>query len=904
MALDINGYNATFRAFVNFAQQREAANDGKAVIDAHVNKLGGRKILAITQSRTDEVHKWLRTNDEYGVNDRTRDLFKKAIINIFGGEAKIPASVKKAMLMGDYNCGKPLTARRILAVKAAIDADGTATRISLETFKSPAVKTAALNLGFMKSELPKLARAAHFYAQATGVGEMEAMRAVAEPGSKAFRLMEYGGRFLESAENFADGLRLIDKFSEWHDGISSAHARLAGPNPDSGALDTPSKINAFNRAAKPDAKLGLERFIFEDIATNPAFDLKETDAERAFGVEHNPTSRHMIVADNVSILGTIANMPPEKRRVAFAAFNAVQTLAPSGAERNAKKKVAYESQFLARILRNLPKLEAIMSKRPITGRDIIKTCFPDIRNPGNYDADTIEAWEDAYSDRFLALEQEVQHAVSPMLEGAGATIDEALAAVERGKKLPNVPYFSDAQYSIGEASSVAVSGIATMNGDINRLSLYTTGQGDDTHPVFPDTRHTWKFTFPDGEKLETSGAKHADIPRVGQKIKDLCGEVHQKQIGTVAYLLSQSGTSILAKQPLAKYGIATNEHTPVEFALSRNAETGAVTITYTSPKELPVRFSWTATVGVDGSVTSTPFTIETPVARLDKRAARALVDGAAQKLGVNLNDAQKNEAAQLLRTHGTNMYAQNAKLFAGFLVQLMRKNYRAQAKTAMATETAASIREWRDFDLGDSRMAAFANAAKDYANKVIRDYMQPGEAGKFTDNIHNTLRADANRATYILNGTVYESRPADELLPAFKALVPDPKKQKALSSWMNQLCMNTVVTPSCGLPYETGVDAIHLPGGGMIANRSLLTGVFAQQLFETKGHGIVQDLQVSPDGRTATIIQTMTIDLAAPGTTMNEKLVFGQVTFSQRLVIDLEPEIPTVTDFQLSQEFA
>ena len=33
MALDINGYNATFRAFVNFAQQREAANDGKAVID-------------------------------------------------------------------------------------------------------------------------------------------------------------------------------------------------------------------------------------------------------------------------------------------------------------------------------------------------------------------------------------------------------------------------------------------------------------------------------------------------------------------------------------------------------------------------------------------------------------------------------------------------------------------------------------------------------------------------------------------------------------------------------------------------------------------------------------------------------------------------------------------------------
>lgn len=39
---------------------------------------------------------------------------------MFGGEAKIPKSVKKAMLLDDYGTGKPLTARRILAVKAAI----------------------------------------------------------------------------------------------------------------------------------------------------------------------------------------------------------------------------------------------------------------------------------------------------------------------------------------------------------------------------------------------------------------------------------------------------------------------------------------------------------------------------------------------------------------------------------------------------------------------------------------------------------------------------------------------------------------------------------------------------------------------------------------------------------------
>ena len=53
MALDINGYNATFRAFTNFAQRRVDANDENAIADAHVQKpLVGRKTLAITQSLT------------------------------------------------------------------------------------------------------------------------------------------------------------------------------------------------------------------------------------------------------------------------------------------------------------------------------------------------------------------------------------------------------------------------------------------------------------------------------------------------------------------------------------------------------------------------------------------------------------------------------------------------------------------------------------------------------------------------------------------------------------------------------------------------------------------------------------------------------------------------------------
>ena len=131
-----------------------------------------------------------------------------------------------------------------------------------------------------------------------------------------------------------------------------------------------------------------------------------------------------------------------------------------------------------------------------------------------------------------------------------------------------------------------------------------------------------------------------------------------------------------------------------------------------------------------------------------------------------------------------------------------------------------------------------------------------------------------------------------------------PKKQKALSSWLNQLCASTFKMPSMGVQYnETGVNAIKLPGAGALANIDMTTGIFTNDLLDAYGHDLVHDLQVSPDGKTATITQTVTADLSSPGSQINKKISFGQVTLSQRLVIDLTAEIPTVTDFQVSQEF-
>lgn len=124
MALDVNGYNEMFKAFVDFAQAKMAANEKKAVARGSLGEDGALVGREIKASTTDSVHKWSRTDADQDANDRTREIFRNAIIDMFGGETKIPASVKKAMLMSDYDCGKPLTARRILSVKAAIDANG------------------------------------------------------------------------------------------------------------------------------------------------------------------------------------------------------------------------------------------------------------------------------------------------------------------------------------------------------------------------------------------------------------------------------------------------------------------------------------------------------------------------------------------------------------------------------------------------------------------------------------------------------------------------------------------------------------------------------------------------------------------------------------------------------------
>ena len=211
--LDINGYNATFRTFVEFAQKTQRDGYDSACAKA---TLAGKRITVSALSLHETSHLLRKTAEEVS-NDSTRAIFRNAVSEMFGGEAKIPESVKKAMRLGDYGDGKPLTARRIMAVKDAIDAEDSMRGKGVSRFANPATREAALAKGYHPSELGRLANAVNYYMKATGASEEMALEVVATPGTRANLLMNCGGRFLKSAEAFAEGLETDDLPADMHD---------------------------------------------------------------------------------------------------------------------------------------------------------------------------------------------------------------------------------------------------------------------------------------------------------------------------------------------------------------------------------------------------------------------------------------------------------------------------------------------------------------------------------------------------------------------------------------------------------------------------------------------------------------------------------------------------------------
>ena len=80
MAIGIDGYNAVFRNFAQFAQRCSDGGAGKAVITAEEGQpLNGRRVVSISNTYMDSVYVMRRGAEQKTTNDFTRALFRKTL---------------------------------------------------------------------------------------------------------------------------------------------------------------------------------------------------------------------------------------------------------------------------------------------------------------------------------------------------------------------------------------------------------------------------------------------------------------------------------------------------------------------------------------------------------------------------------------------------------------------------------------------------------------------------------------------------------------------------------------------------------------------------------------------------------------------------------------------------------
>ena len=600
-------YSANFQKFVDFANKAYAPN-GKG--EDTVARFKG---MPVGDYKGTFASFW-RTSDMKTANDQVRDLFRKTIADMFGGERNIPDIVRDNMKLEDFGKGKPLTARRIKLVKTAIDLLGGG------KFTDPASIGKATAMGYVASELPKLARVANIYQQATGCTNEEAEAAALDPSSKARRLYDYGGRFTQNAESFKAGLKLIDDFKTWFTDVCEARGTGPGVTAKNYSTDLPGESAMF----------GAEKFIFEELAVNEGIALDAQDKEAVFGVERNPASRFVLRGFAHTKYASLAQMPTEKRHLLYAVNDLFHPLALDAKE---GRRINQLGVFIGRVMKHAGELAALKAAGNLTRQAAFDILFSDIpeSEKGARDAAASNYLEDMIVERLSNAQ--VIRAVS-LLAKTGASFDEVVNAMENNTTLPRAPHMADIGGSLNAFGSKGEGGIKSMCDDIYRPSAPTL-MPDDREIAGVRNRYVFKF---EDETLECGGtteeAAKPVMERISSKLRELCTPAHPEQLDMVAYSLGQGALGSL--QCLSAYGINANEHIPVRYTISKNQETGAISIFIKEPENFPVKFNWTVTVNVDGSSTSTPM-------RLDhgqyEAKAMTFVDQIAAKL------PGKNEAA-------------------------------------------------------------------------------------------------------------------------------------------------------------------------------------------------------------------------------------------------------------------
>lgn len=859
MSLTID--NTQFNRFVQFAEQQMRAGNTTAIARggeaAAQDPLAGRNIVAATGDKTAPI--FGRSDENKLANNDARRLFRDSIISIFGGEANIPQSVKNAMKLADYDQGKPLTARRIIAVKTAIEV---VAQPHVEFNDSVRSSVQSGNLG----NLPENIKSAL-------AGLADEMR----------------GIFGEDVVPQGAGLEKIVHLPKLSDDIaalcSTASSRLRNVSADevakmfrSNAIVNLAIDSALAGAGVTDAK------VVKDVknALCPR-------AEAALANANGPEAVDAVIATakaEASVLGKALDAVAKARASTLAdAADAIAAETGMGkayvmnnlavsdiASDSGKLRFLYSGVVSKAKDGTMPDPEAVADKAKKIVGDFARAKIDIVKSIEAAGFDAVEraahianalkdpAWLDpdvpAVSKR-LAGDATMKNAARLL---AGALQKNAAASLDDMQ-------LRDVFIAFGKAFTQVF-----LSNDFRAYADKWTGQGETLARLQRMLLQFIGKDFPELVPALASLGAEGRLANVVTHLSNRLNEIHSLKMDYMT--LDQAG---LKGPPAGEAirGVMNNPNLVYDEAAFKRCDEDDAACNLTS-------------------------------------VFLSMMVGAVPRAGADANAVERCAARQ---AKGREIAAKYAEGLAQETLPLLKKVVDAldwrEASAAASEETVKNfvndMKTWRDIAPGSQDSAGLESVMVRRMDGYLKDVLA-GNTGSATFNtnqhpgLFETFLMDLTRVSYTINGKKLEGAKLEERLPDFMDAIKDPAKRKIVSVMVNQQIFGDFSSSIANLipldGWKNGMepeDVAGIPGIGKFATRDISKS--GCPLYGTSPMAF--EIDVSDDESTVKVRATSAFPLNFDH--MNPKAQAGTCTISQEFTIDLSGPEPAIRDLKIGQ---
>jgi hypothetical protein len=286
---------------------------------------------------------------------------------------------------------------------------------------------------------------------------------------------------------------------------------------------------------------------------------------------------------------------------------------------------------------------------------------------------------------------------------------------------------------------------------------------------------------------------------------------------------------------------------------------------------------------------------------IDETKAKQMIEKSQDFFGYVLNDQEaQDKAAELLMKYGNGMPAKTARVLSNYIINTMlnANDVNVEFSEENIKNMAEDMKTWDEFSLGDKRLDTVGKEFAKRLNNYIKDnFNNPKMFSKTNPDVFDALEADADRASWTINGKEFLLGNADKqtVVNEFCSLLPESKARKAVSTIFHQGLQSDLSQ----ILFKNAAEKLcDLPGGNLFVSRNM-----AQSGCPITSHAnSMYTLKVSDDGKTATMSVDSTHHLTINGNPSDEFKI-GQAHITLQGTIDLTKDMPEVTNVVFAQTF-